>query len=467
MNAGAGTLARHIEPLRIPTKARDTEGRAYLHRAFEQFEALLERHLRAHLQRDIDCVLMPTVIDPPDPDDDAPYARLVREQRLDSESQALLLLALAPLVRSDFLDRLVQNLAPGAGDYPLLGGIRGKQHRGFLPTGDTALFVMAGDDLGERLRWQKLLGGDHPLIQRRIVYLEESVDGDPPMSGRLLVDEETADRIINGKPRPPRSSSKFPAQKLSTDMEWDDLVLQPRTLAEIRDLETWVRHGQVLLDDWQMRRKLRPGCRALFHGPPGTGKTVTAMLLGKVTGREVYRVDLSMVVSKYIGETEKNLAGLFDRAERKDWILFFDEADALFGKRTQVRDAHDRYANQEVSFLLQRIETFEGLAILASNLAGNVDEAFARRFEHIVNFPMPRQGERLLIWQKGLPPAASLEPGIDLARIATRYELSGGMIMNVIRYVSMQAISRDERVLRLQDFLDGIRREYAKENKLE
>nr|WP_285222276.1 MULTISPECIES: ATP-binding protein [unclassified Lysobacter] len=216
-----------------------------------------------------------------------------------------------------------------------------------------------------------------------------------------------------------------------------------------------------------MRSKLRPGCRALFFGPPGTGKTMTATVLGKMTGREVYKVDLSMVVSKFIGETEKNLAGLFDRAEHKDWILFFDEADALFGKRTQVRDAHDRYANQEVSFLLQRIETFSGLIILASNLAGNVDEAFARRFEHLVHFPMPRQSERLLIWKKGLPPIAALESGIDLAQIANRYELSGGMIMNVIRYVSLQAISRDERVLRLQDFLDGIRRENTKENRLE
>jgi SpoVK/Ycf46/Vps4 family AAA+-type ATPase len=244
-------------------------------------------------------------------------------------------------------------------------------------------------------------------------------------------------------------------------------VLPSRTLADIRDLENWTRHGDVLLDEWSMRRKLRPGCRVLFFGPPGTGKTLTATVLGKQTGREVYKVDLAMVISKFIGETEKNLAGLFDRAEHKDWILFFDEADALFGKRTQVRDAHDRYANQEVSFLLQRIETFNGLVILASNLAGHVDEAFARRFELLVHFPMPRQGERLLIWKKGMPATASLEPGVDLAQIAARYELSGGMIMNVIRYASLKAIARDERVLRQQDLLDGIRREYVKENRLE
>ncbi len=461
------SMARQRESLWIENSTRAGDDRSCLHRAFEQFEAALERRLRAHLQQETQQAAPPAAMDAPDPEDDSPYGCFVKEQQLDDESQLLLLLAFAPWLRPGFFDRIVQKLQTGAGDYPQFGGIRGKQHRGFLPTGDSALFLLAGDDLAERLRWQKLLSGEHSLIRKQIVHLDDPIDGDPPMSGRLLIDADLAESFISGKPRPPRRSLRFPAQKLDTGMEWDDLVLPTRTMAEIRDLQAWVQHGNVLLDDWQMRRKLRPGCRALFYGPPGTGKTVTASVLGKVTGRDVFRVDLSMVVSKYIGETEKNLAALFDRAEHKDWILFFDEADALFGKRTQVRDAHDRYANQEVSFLLQRIETFGGLIILASNLAGNVDESFARRFEHLVHFPLPRPNERLLIWKKGLPPAASLEAGLDLALIANRYELSGGMIMNVIRYVALQAISRDEQVLRQQDFLDGIRREYAKENKLE
>ena len=136
---------------------------------------------------------------------------------------------------------------------------------------------------------------------------------------------------------------------------------------------------------------------------------MTACLLGKSTGREVYKVDLSLVVSKYIGETEKNLARVFDQAQHKGWILFFDEADALFGKRSETKDAHDRYANQEVSFLLQRIETFDGIAILASNQRENIDEAFARRFESIIYFPMPRPEERLRLWRQGFSPQARLE----------------------------------------------------------
>jgi SpoVK/Ycf46/Vps4 family AAA+-type ATPase len=214
-----------------------------------------------------------------------------------------------------------------------------------------------------------------------------------------------------------------------------------------------------------MAAKLRPGYRSLFYGPPGTGKTMTACLLGKSTGREVYKVDLSLVVSKYIGETEKNLAKVFDQAQHKDWILFFDEADALFGKRSETKDAHDRYANQEVSFLLQRIETFDGIAILASNQRENLDSAFTRRFESIIYFPLPRPEERLRLWQQGVSPKAHCEPGLNLAPIAREHELSGGAIMNVLRYASLQALARHSAVLTLDDILQGIRREYAKEGK--
>ncbi|MGB5979407.1 MAG: ATP-binding protein, partial [Cyclobacteriaceae bacterium] len=217
-----------------------------------------------------------------------------------------------------------------------------------------------------------------------------------------------------------------------------------------------------LLYDWGMIRKLKPGYCALFYGPPGTGKSLTASLLGKRTGRDVYRIDLSKTISKYIGETEKNLAGIFDRAEHKDWILFFDEADALFGKRTNISDAHDRYANQEVSYLLQRREEYNGLVILASNLKSNLDEAFTRRFQAMIQFPMPQTAERLQLWEKGFSNKTVLESHEELQEIARSYELSGGSIINVIQHSSLMALRRGEHVIQTRDIMDGIKREYRK-----
>src|SRR6185436_15956532 len=154
------------------------------------------------------------------------------------------------------------------------------------------------------------------------------------------------------------------------------LALPDTTLSQLEEIKHWVLYSDQLLHGWGMSRKLRPGFTSLFHGPPGTGKTLSACLLGKHCGTDVYRVDLSMVVSKYIGETEKNLNRVCDMAEHRRWLLFFDEADALFGRRTRVDDAHDRFANQEISYLLQRIEEFDGVIILASNLKSNIDDAF-------------------------------------------------------------------------------------------
>jgi SpoVK/Ycf46/Vps4 family AAA+-type ATPase len=180
----------------------------------------------------------------------------------------------------------------------------------------------------------------------------------------------------------------------------------------------------------------------------------------------VFRIDLSAVVSKYIGETEKNLASLFDRARHKQWILFFDEADALFGKRTSVKDAHDRFANQEVSYLLQRVEEFDGLVILASNFKTNMDEAFLRRFNAIIRFPFPDEAERAAIWRTNLPVHVEFEDGLDLPSMLARFELAGGSIINVVQHVCIASITRGSSVIRVADALRSIQREVEKEGKV-
>jgi SpoVK/Ycf46/Vps4 family AAA+-type ATPase len=173
-----------------------------------------------------------------------------------------------------------------------------------------------------------------------------------------------------------------------------------------------------------------------------------------------------MVVSKFIGETEKNLANLFANAENHDWILFFDEADALFGKRTNVRDAHDKYANQEVSYLLQRVETYRGLVILASNFKDNIDEAFVRRFQSIVYFPMPKKEERLKIWANTFPIQIQFANGLDLSQIAEKYELSGANIVNVVQQVCLQSLANQDQVITTGQLTEGIGKEFAKEGKM-
>ncbi len=390
---------------------------------------------------------------------------------LRKDEYLLFLLALAPHLRPHLFDELIQQNIPKAGDFPQIGGVRGKNFRGFLPTGETALFLLAGNDLKKRLDVQELFSTEHFFYKKNILTLESVPPGEPRMSGRIILTEEYLELFTTGKVSRPAFSAEFPARLLETQLEWDDLILDADILAQIHELETWVRHNAAMLRDWQMAKRIKPGYRVLFHGPPGTGKTLTASLLGKYTDKDVYRIDLSTVVSKYIGETEKNLSNLFDRAEDKNWILFFDEADSLFGKRTNVRDAHDKYANQEVSYLLQRVEEFNGLVILASNMKSNIDDAFMRRFNAIIKFPLPDEPEREMIWRKCFPPAVEFEKmsngqDADIPRLAARFELSGGNIINIVHFACLRARARASNRITWEAVRQGIQREFAKEGRV-
>jgi SpoVK/Ycf46/Vps4 family AAA+-type ATPase len=271
--------------------------------------------------------------------------------------------------------------------------------------------------------------------------------------------------LLKGGEFTPEYSPTFPAQKVITRQNWNDLILENEVMIQLDEVRAWINHGHELFAELNMGNKIKPGYRSLFYGPSGTGKTLSATLLGKATGREVYRIDLSMIVSKYIGETEKNLSKIFDRAENKNWILFFDEADALFGKRTSVKDSHDRYANQETSYLLQRVEDYKGLVILATNLKANIDDAFARRFQSVIHFPMPSYEQRELLWKNTFSSKIELDSKIDIQDIAQKYELAGGSILNVVSYCSLMALKRPERKIFLSDVLEGIKREFQKEGK--
>ena len=381
-------------------------------------------------------------------------------------AKALLLLTLVPHVIPDLLDIVIKDKIGDNGDFQRIGGVRGKNFRGFIPTCETALFLLAGDSPEERIQVQRLLESESFLIKNQVIRIEDPPVGEPMLSGMIIMEQEYVELFTTGAISRPRFGFNFPAQLLETPLEWSDLVLPAETLKQIEDLNIWIEHNSRLKEKWKVGKKLKSGLRVLFHGPPGTGKTMTASLLGKTNGRDVYKIDLSLVVSKYIGETEKNLGKLFDKAKNKDWILFFDEADALFGKRTNIRDAHDKYANQEVSYLLQRVEDYPGLVILATNYKGNIDEAFSRRFQGYIYFPPPKKHDRIRLWNTYLPEPESDDEHIDVHGIAKRYNLNGGNIVNVVQYACLQALHKNLDYPEEADLLYGIQREYSKEGKI-
>ncbi len=439
---------------------------ANLHFALDYLRQVLSARMNIHFQKNGS---EQAVIELPSLgyyNDESAFSQFIALHRPPFEEYVIILLGLFPHFAPGLIGNLITEHLPDGGDFPEFGGVKGQNHRDILPTGETAQFILAGDDLGKRLEVQQLFSTDHWFYKKNILHLEAVPPGEPAMSGRILLDPEVVEMLTLGRVSKPRFSTDFPAEYIETGMDWDDLVLAPSTLRQIREIESWVRHQATFFETWGMGKRVKPGYRVLFHGPSGTGKTLTATLLGKSTKRDVFKIDLSMVVSKYIGETEKNLARLFDKAQNKDWILFFDEADALFGKRTGIRDAHDKYANQEVSYLLQRIETYPGLVILASNFKSNIDDAFLRRFQAMVFFPIPKPEERKELWVKAFPPNIQLDSNIGWANLSQQYELTGASIMNIVQYCCIMALEQGSDTITLENLLNGIRNELVKEGKI-
>ncbi|MFD9271351.1 ATP-binding protein [Streptomyces goshikiensis] len=253
------------------------------------------------------------------------------------------------------------------------------------------------------------------------------------------------------------------AQRVETVYGWDDLVLPPDCAAQLAEVCERVAHGRQVMDDWGFEHTLSRGrgVSALFTGPPGTGKTMAAEVIARELGLDLVKIDLSTVVSKYVGETEKNLERVFTAAADTDAVLLFDEADALFGKRSEVREAHDRYANIEIAYLLQRMERYEGLAVLTTNLRRNLDEAFTRRLQFIVEFPFPGEADRERIWRVCFPPRAPRDPALDFARLARDFQLTGGSIRNVVLHAAFLAAS-DGTAIGMPQLIRATRREFQK-----
>ena len=403
--------------------------------------------------------------DIPSPEIDAEdntYHQMLKEWNLNQLERLCLALILAPQIKPEILDVFFSKNAMYDRGFTEFGGVTNTSHSGFLPTGQTFSFLITAVNPELRPEVFNIFNANHILSREQVLIIAPTETQSPVLSSVLSLNERWLQYFMTGTLPPLEHSASFPVQQISTALNWEDLVLENSVMEQVLEINSWLKHGTTLMTSWGLENKIKPGHRALFHGPPGTGKTLTVKLLGKMTATEVYRVDLSMIVSKYIGETEKNLSKIFDMAEHKNWILFFDEADALFGKRTVTSSSNDRHANQQTGYLLQRIEDFPGVIILASNQKENIDDAFTRRFQSIIHFTMPGPAERLQLWKNAFSEKCKWEPSIGIENIAEEFELTGEAIINVLRYCALTVIQNNETMVSKQQLLEGIRRELKK-----
>lgn len=426
---------------------------AQLEKEFEWLDSFFENEVTEADDWDADAV------------PDCPFTRLCGSMQLTKFERILLLLSLEPHYSPGNISRRIARLTSDERPGNTFGYYLDPFSGCYYPTLQT-IFLLCGknDPASWRLSEQEIIHRGR-LMKEQIIVLHD-VDERVRIGNRLnsLIDlaTEYVDYLLHGrKPRPDFGRS-FPARYVTTNLGWEQLVLNKITRTEIDDVMDWVAYGKEVIT--RSEGKINKSFPVLFYGPPGTGKSFTAKLIGKQYGKDVFRIDLSMIVSKYIGETEKNLAYLFDRAENKDWILFFDEADSLFGKRTGISDSKDKWANLEMSYLLQRMEEHEGLCILATNLKHNLDQALTRRFQALIHFPFPKPDERRLIWEKSIPPGFTYAADLNFQKLS-RFELTGAGIANVIKASCVKAVKRGDCMLNATDISRFIRVEYAKDNR--
>lgn len=373
-----------------------------------------------------------------------PLAEVIAVAGLSDAEAVVLVAALAPSVDEAFVRR-----------YAALGG-RATEVTGL--TGEVARTLAARSFRG-RLDATAMLSPQGRLRAHGLVSLEPG----PGLEGVLRPDPALVAWVLGLPAEEPEPSGDFPARPLRTVHTLADVVLPAEARTRVDELAARILHRELVVRDWGFgaHHDNVSGLIALFHGPPGTGKTMTAAAIAASAGLPAYVVDLPSLLSKYIGDTAKALARVFDRAARERCVLVFDEADAVFGARTDVSDAHDRYANQDVSYLLTRTEQFDGTVVLTTNLAGNIDAAFRRRIHVVVEFPEPGPGERERLWAAVAPARLPLDPAVDLAALAERYPLTGAQIRDATLEAAYLAADGG-RLVTEDHLLVGVRRQYEK-----
>ena len=395
--------------------------------------------------------------------DDSLFANFIKQNDVDIIERLIIVTAIASHFKPQLFDSfLIKNKVLNK-NFTDFGGKIDHSVGHFVPTVRTTVFILFGNSVAGQLRVQKCFVEEHFFRLNTIISLDTSVNFRSVFDATLVLGDEFVHKITSEEAYKPNYSQKFPATEISANLDWNDLVVDDYVRDEIGTINTWLKYKDEIGQNIALSKSINKGFKSLFYGPPGTGKTLTAAILGKANGIQVYRIDLSQMVSKYIGETEKNLKALFDIAENKNWILFFDEAESLFSKRTSVNDSKDKYANQQTAYLLQRIENYDGLVILATNLKPNMDMAFSRRIQSTIHFQIPNEIQRRTLWKNALKDIAEISTS-QINEIAKNYEIAGGSIKNVVQYAWLMS-KRNQTAISFLQLQIGIKREVHKEGK--
>jgi len=401
-------------------------------------------------------------IQPPTLEKGTYYSDFIIDNALNGIERGILLVALAAYIKPGVFDPLLEQSLNDKHFDTRLGGIVSNNQNSFIPTGETIIFILTNNSLSERLLILNILENNHWFFEQNALLFDNIIPNRPMSSFSIHISKEFVNKLTTGVSNKPNYSLTFPATLMSTNLDWEDIVLTENVKEGLNEIELWIKFEKVILEDYDLGKKIKRGYKSVFYGPSGTGKTLAASLLGKKYNLDVYRVDSSQLVSKYIGETEKNLGSLFSQAANKNWILFFDEAESLFSKRTSNNSSNDKFANQQVGYLLQKIEDYPGVIILATNLKGNIDDAFMRRFQSMIYFEIPEQEQRYLLWKNAFGDKFVLEESIDLKYIAKEYKLVGGQIINIVKTSILKELGNNSTIITERILIDSIKQELKK-----
>ncbi len=407
------------------------------------------------------------LLPPPVDDDPSPYAKLVRQHSMSVSERLILILALAPFLRPQLLDPfLLKNTAMDRG-FTEFGGVPDNSRTGFLPSIETAVFILAGENLTRRFALAELFETTHFFYSTGILDFATAgniaTTGFSVFSAPLKIRPEKLAFILTGKESDPPLSTRFPAQRLETALSWDDLVLCDSTMQAAQEILTWTVTAEKLMHDWQLNKFIQPGYRSLFYGPPGAGKKLTASLLGKSAGLSVYKISVALVISASPEDAEAHLERLFALAAVNRWILYLDEADLL--SNAGYPDYQSNIP-QTIACLWQHINSYPGVVLLAANQKNQFSSALMHRLHSAIHFPAPDAGERLRLWRKAFDNPVRQDSSIDLEKIAEQYEVTGGSVINVLRSACLIALQRGSDIITQDDLLTGIRREMQKTDRL-